>query len=232
VNFRMTRAFATIAVASALVFAVAACRGSATPTDIIIYTTPTPAPTAPPTPVPTPTPEPTPTPPPTDTPVPGSPTPVPTAKPTGTPGPNPTGLAACSGNANQVAFFAEAAKNLTFGVYCAVLPGGWYFTAGNYTQPSGGVFNVTYKGPGGAQIAIQEGAFCLTSASACAPHDTVIGSAKLGDLAGSLDTYGPGPGLVIYVAPGTARGYTATGTGLTQAAFVKIAAGLVKVPKS
>jgi len=212
------------------VIVAAACTTAANPTPIYIYTTATPRPTAPPTPVATPTPTPSPTPAPTDTPVPGSPTPVPAATPTGTPGPAPTGVAACTGNDTQQAFFADAAKKLPFGVYCGVLPGGWYFSAGNYTQPSGGVFNVTYKGPGGAQIAIQEGAFCTTGAAACSPHDSVIGSATFGGLTGSLDAVGSG--FAIYVAPGTAAGYTAKGTGVSQGTFTSIVASLVKVPKS
>jgi hypothetical protein len=213
-----------------LAIVATACTTAGKPTPIIIYTTATPRPTAPPTPVPTPTPIPTPTPVPTDTPVPGSPTPVPTAKPTGTPGPSPTGVAACSGTATQQAFFADAANKLPFGVYCGVLPGGWYFTAGNYTQPSGGIFNVTYKGPGGAQIVIQEGAFCTGGAVTCSPHDAALGSAKFGGMAGTLVSVGSG--FAIYVAPGTAAAYTAKGTGISQATFVSITAGLVKVPKS
>jgi hypothetical protein len=229
-NFRRIRASAMVAAASALLIAVAACN-VATPTQRSVYTTATPAPTARPTPVATPTPTPTPTPVPTDTPVPGSPTPVPTAKATPTQSIGPKGPAGgCSGDADKQAFFADAANKLPFSVYCAALPSGWLFASANYTLPSGGVLNVTYKGPAGAQIALQEGAFCITSASDCSPHLKVLGTAKFGDLAGTLDTLGSG--FVVYVAPGTARGYTATGTGLTQGAFSGIVVALVKVPKS
>jgi len=221
------------AAAAALLMAVTACTAAA-PTDIIIYTTATPAPTARPTPVATPTPPPTPTPAPTDTPVAGSPTPAPpTAKASATPTVGPKGPAGgCTGDADKRAFFADAANKLPFSVYCAALPSDWLFASANYTLPSGGVLNITYKGPAGAQIALQEGAFCLTSASACSAHDKVIGPAKFGDLAGSLDTLGPNLGFAIYVGPGTTHGYTAKGTGVTQATFTRIVAGLVKVPKS
>ncbi len=231
-NIPRMRAFAMATAATALLIAVAACSAAA-PTRIIVYTTATPAPTARPTPVATPTPIPTPTPAPTDTPLAGSPTPTRTAKASATPTIGPKGPAGgCTGDARHQAFLADAANNLTFQVYCAALPSGWILTAGNFTQPSGGVLDVSYKGPAGATVAIQEGAFCITSAIACSPHDKVIGSAKFGDLAGSLDTLGPGPGFVIYVAAGTTRAYTAKGTGLTQAAFVGIVAAMVKVPKS
>lgn len=224
------RAVAMAAAATALLIAVTACTAAA-PTDIIIHTTATPAPTAPPTPIATPTPPPTPTPAPTDTPVAGSPSPVPTAKPTPTQSIGPKGPAGgCTGDADKRAFFADAANKLPFSVYCAALPSGWLFTNANYTLPSGGMLSITYKGPAGAQLALQEGAFCTTSASVCSPHDKVIGPAKFGDLAGTLDTLGSG--FAIYVGAGTAHGYTAKGTGVTQAAFTSIVKALVKVPKS
>ena len=218
-----------VASAAALVMVSAACTAAA-PTPIYIYTTATPRPTRPPTPAPTPTPVPTPTPAPTDTPAPATPTPVPTPKRTGTPGPSPSGAAACSGNATQQAFITDAANHLPFAVYCGVLPVGWGFSTGAYTQPNGGVFNIAYRGPGGALISLQEGAFCTTSAAACSPHDSVVGAAKFGGLAGSLDKVGSD--FVIYVGAGTAAGDTAKGTGVTQATLTTIVARLVKVPKS
>jgi len=232
VNYRRMRAWVLVASAAALVIVATACTSAAAPTDIIIYTTATPAPTAPPTPVATPTPPPTPTPAPTDTPVAGSPTPAPpTPKASATPTVGPKGPAGgCSGDADKRAFFADAANKLPFSVYCAALPTDWLFASANYTLPSGGVLTVTYKGPAGAKLVLQEGAFCITSASDCSPHVKVLGTAKFGDLAATLDTLASG--FVVYVAPGTARGYTATGTGLTQGAFSGIVVALVKVPKS
>jgi hypothetical protein len=222
------RASVLVAAAAVLVIAATACT-SAAPSPIYVYTTATPRPTGTPTPIATPTPTPTPVP--TDTPVPGSPTPSPTAKPTPTQSIGPKGPAgSCSGDAEKQAFFADAANKLPFPVYCGALPGGWIFSSAGYTQPNGGVLNITYKGPNGAKVDIQEGAFCLVSASACSAHVKVLGTAKFGDMAGTLDTLGSG--FVVYVAPGTARGYTATGTGLAQGAFSGIVVALVKVPKS
>ena len=93
---------------------------------------------------------------------------------------------------------------------------------------------ITYKGPGGAKILVQEGAFCTGGLSLCSPRDTVIGTATFGSLPGSLDALGPAPsdGYAIYIDPGTRNGYTITGTGMSQDAFTAIAAALVKVPRS
>ena len=102
--------------------------------------------------------------------------------------------------------------------------------AGNYEQPAGGKLKMAYKGPHGATLQLDEGAFCAADALACAPSSGALGSANFGDLAGSLDSLSGG-GLVLYVAPGTARAYTLTGTGLSQESFVSIAAALVKVAK-
>jgi hypothetical protein len=111
------------------------------------------------------------------------------------------------------------------------MPGGWIFAAASYTQPNGGLLTVSYKSSAGGVIAIQEGAFCTTSAAACAPHDKALGAAKFGDLSATLDSVGAN--LVIYAGtPGTTRAYTATGTGVAQGTFTSIVAGLVKVPKS
>jgi len=79
---------------------------------------------------------------------------------------------------------------------------------------------------------IEEGAFCTTGGSACSPHDTSLGAAKFGDLDGGLYTLGPGLGYAIYVSAGTTHGYTATGTGMSQATFTNLAKALLTVPKS
>jgi hypothetical protein len=119
---------------------------------------------------------------------------------------------------------------LTFPVYCAKLPAGWYLSSASYELPNGGFLKASYKGPGGATFAISEGAFCTAGASACSPNDSKIGSAKFGDLSGTL--YSLSGGFVVYVAPGTAKAYTVSGKGLTQASFVGLAAAISSVPRS
>ncbi len=233
-NARRMRVPKLVAVAAGLALVVSACTSAAKPTPILVFLTPTPAPTEAPTPVPTPTPTPTPTPEPTPAPsgaAGASATPGVTPVPTPTPTAGPTGLAGgCSGSADNKSWWAAESKKLTFTVYCGVVPSGWYFGSATDTYTSGGTMIASYKGPGGATLTIQEGAFCTTSAAACAPGNSALGSANFGDMSGSLNAVATG--FAIYVAPGTAKGYTATGTGISQSAFVSIAASLMKVPKS
>jgi len=119
-----------------------------------------------------------------------------------------------------VAFWTESVNHLTFPVYCAVVPSGWFFTGSelNYNTPNAGWVWATYKSSTGAQILIQEGAYCTTS---CSPG-TAGGAASIADQAGKLYTLAGG-GLAIYVNPGTAKAYTVTGTNISQATFVSFA---------
>ncbi len=239
-NSRRLRVPAIVAVAMGLVIALAGCSAAA-PTPIIIQLTATPAPTGTPTPVPTPSPTPEPAAAPTDTPA-AAPsdtaaaptdtpaaTPVPTAAPTAAA--SPTGAAGgCSGKVSNQPFWAETANNEPFTVYCAVVPSPWYFATASSTYGASGTVSATYQTTDGAKIAIQEGAFCTSGAAACSPGVAVAGSANFGDLTGSLHTVATG--FAIYVNPGTSHGYTATGTGVSQSAFVNIVAAMIKVPKS
>jgi hypothetical protein len=118
-------------------------------------------------------------------------------------------------------------------VYCAVLPTGWFLQTAAYELPNGGKITISYKGPGGATLAVSEGAFCTTSEAACSPHASIRGTASFGDKPGMLDVLTTPPDvLIVYVNPGTAQAYSIQGNNLTQAKFVAIAAALVKVPKS
>ena len=150
------------------------------------------------------------------------------------PSPSPTSPAgACSGSASTQAYFATESKHLTkFAVYCGHVPKKWTFKSANDGYKNGGWLTATYGGPSSGKIVIQEGAFCLTSSVACSPHDSYLGSANFGDMAGGIYSLGPGAGYAIYVNPGTGQGYTATGTYVGQATFTGIVAALVKVPKS
>lgn len=91
---------------------------------------------------------------------------------------------------------------------------------------------VSYKGPGGARLTLQEGAFCTSGASACSPRDREIGPAAFGDRTGTLVTLGPNQpadGYVVYVAPGSATSWSASVTNLELDAFQAIARALVPV---
>ena len=225
------RAPAILAAASALLLAMTAC-SSAAPTPIIVYTTATPAVTGTPTAAPTPTPVPTPTAAPTDTAaaasatptaVPATPTPVGSPAPSPTPGP----AAGCTGG-NKPAnadFWVATANHVPFAVYCGVVPSPWYFNGASSAYGNTGKVTSDYKTTGGADITISEGTFTASA------HGASLGSASFGDQAGTLYA-GTSGGFVLLVAPGTNHSYQAVGTGLTQATFVSIAAGMMKVAKS
>jgi hypothetical protein len=220
------------AIVSVLVLAAAALSActAASPTAVYVYATPAPA---------TGTPLETDTPTANDTSVEtDTATPEPTPTVTGTPSaslsasPTPIG-AGCSGSADNQAWFVGEAKHLTkFTMYCGHLPSGWHLSSANDNYNKGGWLVVTYSGPSGAKLTLQEGAYCLTSASACAPSASDIGPSNFADLNGELYGLSGGSGYAVYVNPGTSQAYAATGTKVSQAALVSIANALVKVPRS
>lgn len=240
VNGRPMRAPAILGAVIGLALVVAAC-SAATPTPIYIQLTPTPVPPTPiiiyVTPAPTVAP--------TETPAVATTTPARSAAATAaasasaapsaaaSPSAGASGVAGgCSGKASNQPFWVSTANSVPFTVYCGVVSSPWYFGSASSTYGKTGTVTATYQDLSGAQIVIQEGAFCTSGSSACSPHDTVVGPAKFGDLNGTLDTLGPGLGYAIYVNAGTATGYTATGNNISQATFVSIVAALLKVPKS
>ncbi|HEX5466993.1 MAG TPA: hypothetical protein VFW92_10020 [Candidatus Limnocylindrales bacterium] len=132
--------------------------------------------------------------------------------------------AACTGTAENQAFFASVAAGVSWTVYCAVLPSGWYLQQGAYQLDGGGQMTVTYKGPGDVHLQLQEGAFCSGGADACAPHDTVIGPTAFGDRDGQL--MGLTPGYAVYVSPGDPPSWAAASVDLDEATFVRLVAAL------
>ena len=151
--------------------------------------------------------------------------------------PAPSGApsgAQCSGSSENRDFFAAAAQAVSWPVYCAVLPSGWFVESGSWELKNGGKVTVTYKGPNGANLTLNEGTYCTGGASACSPHDHEIGQAAFGDMTGTLDDLGPNPpadGYAIYVNPGASPpSWSLTGTNIDQASFTAIAAALLKVP--
>ena len=121
---------------------------------------------------------------------------------------------------------------MTWDVYCAVLPSGWSVSVegGGYDQSAGGIIRMSYEGPDGAKLHVDEGAFCHSDAATCS-FGTVVGPASFGDLSGSLKTL-PDGSLALYVNPGTDASYTLTGSDLSQNEFVALAAAFAKVAKA
>ena len=140
-------------------------------------------------------------------------------------GPGPAG--ACSGSAENRDFYRAAASALSWTVYCAVLPTGWFVDSGQYRQAGGGWVQIAYRGPGGARLELHEGAFC-TASDGCVPPGTESGDAPFGDKTGTFVALDDG-GSAVVVDRGEKISWLAVGTGLDEAAFRGIARALAVV---
>ncbi len=164
---------------------------------------------------------------PTATPVGGpSPSDVPGATPTSAE--SPSGIT-CTGNAENLEFFRQAAIAMSWAVYCGVVPGGWFLETGSYRLADGGRLEVTYRGPSDAHLALVEGNVCAgaNDIETCAPRDAVIGPALFGDLEGELGRLSNG--LVLDVDRGATPSWRATGLGISEDDFRAICAALLHV---
>lgn len=167
----------------------------------------------------------------------------PTDLPSSSPGPGETGAAssapqetgspgtpagACSGNDGNREFYLQAAVNMTWPVYCAVLPDGWFLESGSYRLADGGRLEATYRGPDDVYVGLVQGNVCNgADVEACAPRDAVIGPAAFGDQEGELGRLSNG--LVLDVDRGANPSWRATGVGLSEEAFREIGAALLTV---
>ena len=140
-------------------------------------------------------------------------------------GPGPAG--ACSGSAENRDFYRAAASALSWTVYCAVLPAGWFVDSGQYRQAGGGWVQIAYRGPGGARLEFHEGAFC-TASDGCVPPGTESGDAPFSDKTGTFVSLDDG-GLAVVVDRAEKISWLAVGTGLDEAAFRAIVAALAVV---
>lgn len=132
----------------------------------------------------------------------------------------------CTGSDANREFFRQAAASMTWPVYCAELPDGWILTDGKYRLGDGGRLEVTYRGPGDAQLSIVEGNVCAgADVDVCAPRDAVIGPSPFGGRDGELARLANG--LVLDVDRGATPSWRATGLGLSEDEFRAICAALV-----
>lgn len=136
------------------------------------------------------------------------------------------GAEACSGSTSNREFFVGIAKVVEWPVLCGVLPKGWFVAQGSYRLANGGKLLISYKGPGGASIALSEGAWC-TSADGCVPAGTELGATALGPLTGTL--YQAADGFAILAAAGENPSWLMTTHGLDQATATSLAAALARV---
>ena len=159
----------------------------------------------------------------------GSPSPGEAADPSASPDATNGSADECSGNDRNRVFFADAATAVDWTVLCAVLPKGWYVSAGSYRLASGGRLVIGYKGPGGATIELSEGAFCA-DASGCLPSGTDGGEVPLGPMTGTLVRLAAG-GFAVVVDRGLNPSWQLVTHGLDEESSLAFAAAVAVVPK-
>jgi hypothetical protein len=139
----------------------------------------------------------------------------------------PGTAAPCSGSDSNRTFLEDAAAAVRWTVYCAVLPAGWFVDTGRYRGSGGGWVEIAYKGPGGARLELQEGAFCPAT-DGCVPSGSDAGDASFGDKTGTFVTLDDG-GWAVVVDRGDPISWLAVGTGMDQATFRRLAGALAIV---
>lgn len=139
----------------------------------------------------------------------------------------PTGGAGCSGSHDNRVFFDAIAGQVTWAVYCAVLPDGWFVQAGSFSLRNGGRMEITYHGPDGALLTLVEGNVCESQTSPCPAAGEQLGQASFGDRQGTLTRVGSD--YAIDVDASSFPGWSATGSGMDQGTFTAIAAALLHV---
>lgn len=181
------------------------------------------------TPSESPTDEPAPTeePAPTDEPVPTE-TPQPSADVSPGPTASDGGAAGvCAGTDDNRLFFEKVATSVDWPVYCPVLPAGWFVDAGEYKSAGGGWMTISYKGPGGARLALSEGFFCSAD-DGCVPDGQDVGPASFGDLDGTLVVSADGRHTVV-VDRGSAPSWVVIGSGIDVDTFTGLVADFTVV---
>jgi hypothetical protein len=156
-------------------------------------------------------------------------TPPPDPEPSPTPTPTPSGAvegasSACSGSASVRDFFSDLAELVEWSVYCAVPRPGWSFESGEYRLKDGGHMTIAYKGPEGAHLQIQAGAFCR-SGDGCVPSGSEVETAPFGDRDGGLFRL-DGGGLALVVDRGLPISWLAIGGNLDEDTFRTLCADL------
>jgi hypothetical protein len=132
----------------------------------------------------------------------------------------PASAADCTGSDDNRRFFGDAAADFSWSVYCPVLPAGWFVDSGMYRQAGGGRLEIAYRGPGGARIEVQEGAFCGEEGG-CVPPGTDRGEAAFGDRTGTLVALDDG-GWAIVVDRGKPISWQMVASGLGESGILDV----------
>ena len=138
----------------------------------------------------------------------------------------PASAAECTGSDENVAFYAEFAQVVDWAVYCPVLPAGWFVGTGQWRQAEGERLEISYRGPRGAGLMLQEGSFCPGEGD-CVPPGEEVGPTAFGDREGTL--VATDGGWAVVVDRGERPSWLLTISGVGQAAARQIAADLVEV---
>jgi hypothetical protein len=133
----------------------------------------------------------------------------------------------CSGTDDNRSFFEQAAANLDWPVYCAVLPERWFVTQGTYRTAGTGWLQITYRGPSGAELSLHEGAFC-DDGDGCVPPGTESGDSPFSDQSGTIIFLDSG-GYALTVDRGQHPSWLAVGTGMEESTFRDLAASLIRL---
>jgi hypothetical protein len=139
----------------------------------------------------------------------------------------PASAAACTGSDDNRRFFGDAAADFDWSVYCPVLPAGWFVESGMYREAGGGRLEIAYRGPGGARIEIDEGAFCGENGG-CVPPGTDRGEATFGDRTGTLVALDDG-GWAIVVDRGKPISWLLVASGLGESGILDVGRSMATV---
>jgi hypothetical protein len=115
---------------------------------------------------------------------------------------------------------------VTWQVYCAVLPTGWFVETGSFRLAGGGKLEISYKGPGGQRIEVREGTYCA-GVDECIPPGPDAGTASFGDRPARLVDTGGGNWLVV--AEGGDVNWEAKGLGMDGPTLAGYTAAFVPV---
>lgn len=134
--------------------------------------------------------------------------------------------AQCTGSDENLAFFEQFARVVDWPVYCPVLPSGWFVGTGQWRQADGARLEISYRGPAGAGLLLQEGAFCPGDGD-CVPPGDDLGTADFADREGTL--VATADGWAIVVGRGDMPSWLLTVNGVGEDAARAIAANMVQL---
>ena len=157
---------------------------------------------------------------------PPTPTETPVEEPTPTLAPAEA-VEACAGTDDNKGFYLQASEDLDWPVYCPVLPARWVVATGNYSGRGVGQLEISYNGPSGATLVLQQGGFCETS-DGCVPAGTDAGEASFGDQTGTLVTLDDG-GYAIVVGRADTPSWLVVATGIDEATFRSFAEAFIRL---